>query len=150
MISFQIKSIRLARLAFNLYIVICSDNRKANLRKLQYTKPATVWERGCLKLNGFSPFSLYSTLKNKTIKTSWTFWELNQNSAFTSFETKVISELRYIFYNFFETVLWIRNYFFRIRIRIPFSAEFWIRIKKIVTDPDPAGNKFWIQFRIRP
>jgi hypothetical protein len=29
-------------------------------------------------------------------------------------------------------VLWIRNYFFRIRIRIwiPFSAEFWIRIQK--------------------
>jgi hypothetical protein len=26
------------------------------------------------------------------------------------------------------TVLWIRNYFFR--IRIPFSAKFWIRIKK--------------------
>jgi hypothetical protein len=30
------------------------------------------------------------------------------------------------------TVLWIRtgNYFFRIRIWIPFSAEFWIRIRK--------------------
>jgi hypothetical protein len=27
-------------------------------------------------------------------------------------------------------VLWIRNYFFRIRIWIPFSAEFWIRIRK--------------------
>jgi hypothetical protein len=25
-------------------------------------------------------------------------------------------------------VLWIRNYFFPIRIRIPFSVEFWIRI----------------------
>jgi hypothetical protein len=28
----------------------------------------------------------------------------------------------------YTTVLWIRNYFFR--IRIPFSAEFWIRIRK--------------------
>jgi hypothetical protein len=47
-------------------------------------------------------------------------------------------------------VLWIRNYFFR--IRIPFSDEFWIRIKKIVMDPDPdpTSKKFRIQFRIRP
>jgi hypothetical protein len=54
-----------------------------------------------------------------------------------------------------QSALWIRNYFFRIWIRIwiPFSAEFWIRIrKKIVTDPDtdPTSKKFWIQFRIRP
>jgi hypothetical protein len=28
----------------------------------------------------------------------------------------------------FHTVLWVRNYFFR--IRIPFPAEFWIRIQK--------------------
>jgi hypothetical protein len=54
-----------------------------------------------------------------------------------------------------SAVLWIRNYFFRIRIWIwiPFSAEFWIRIqKKIVTDPDPdpTSKKFRIQFRIRP
>jgi hypothetical protein len=27
-----------------------------------------------------------------------------------------------------DAVLWYRNYFFR--IRIPFSAEFWIRIRK--------------------
>jgi hypothetical protein len=27
-----------------------------------------------------------------------------------------------------HSVLWIRNYFFR--IRIPFAAEFWIRIQK--------------------
>jgi hypothetical protein len=27
-----------------------------------------------------------------------------------------------------KAVLWIRNYFFRIRIRIQFSSEFWIRI----------------------
>jgi hypothetical protein len=47
-------------------------------------------------------------------------------------------------------VLWIRNYFFRIRILIPFSAEFWIRIKKNVTDPDPTSKNVRIQFRIRP
>jgi hypothetical protein len=48
-------------------------------------------------------------------------------------------------------VLWIRNYFFRIRIWIwiPFSAEFWIRIpKKIVMDPDP--DPISKKFRIRP
>jgi hypothetical protein len=28
-----------------------------------------------------------------------------------------------------KSVLWIRNYFFRIRIQIPFSSEFWIRIQ---------------------
>jgi hypothetical protein len=55
-----------------------------------------------------------------------------------------------IFGAIFFPVLWNRNYFFR--IRIPFSAEFWIRgyPKKIVTDPDPTSKKFRIQFRIRP
>jgi hypothetical protein len=51
------------------------------------------------------------------------------------------------FKRFYQPVLWIRNYFFR--IRIPFSAEFWIRIPKtIVSDPDPTSKKFRIQFRI--
>jgi hypothetical protein len=45
----------------------------------------------------------------------------------------------------YSTVLWIRNYFFCIRIRIPFSSEFWIRIWiRILLDlqkvPDPVLN----------
>jgi predicted O-methyltransferase YrrM len=51
-----------------------------------------------------------------------------QNAAVYGVEDRI----EFIVGDFFQvmcrTELWIRNYFFR--IRVPFSAEFWIRIRK--------------------
>jgi hypothetical protein len=43
-------------------------------------------------------------------------------------------------------VLWIRNYFFR--IRIPFSVVFWIRILQKVSDPYGSGSTTLLHKRI--